>query len=260
MMKDAVMIPTVSVVIPAYNAENFIENSINSVLQQTYIDFELIVINDCSKDRTANIVSELAKKDERIIFLQNKINHGVSFTQNLGISKARGKWIAFLDCDDLWEANKLEKQMALIKAHPDAVLTYTASSFIDYEGRPYSYIMAAEPEMTYKKLLKRNLLSCSSVIVRKDVISRIKMADDKMHEDYSAWLLILRETKCAYGINEPLLIYRISQNSKSSNRLQSAKMIYHSYRYVGYNHLLAVLLMLRYSIYSVNKRYKIKNS
>lgn len=250
--------PVVSVIMPAYNAEAFIEDAINSVLKQTYTDFELIVINDCSTDATADIVSRIAATDGRTRFFNNEKNSGVSFTRNFGISKADGEWIAFLDSDDMWREEKLQKQIDLLAAHPDAAIAFTASSFIDYSGKPYNYIMAAEPEMTYKMLLKRNLLSCSSIMVKKDVICRIGMASDKMHEDYSAWLTILRETKCAYGVNEPLLIYRLSQNSKSSNRLKSAKMIYHSYKYVGYNPVSAMILTFRYTFYSVSKRHKIK--
>ncbi len=250
--------PFVSVIMPAYNAAAFVEAAINSVLKQTYTDFELIVINDCSTDNTADIVSRIAATDERIRIFDNKKNSGVSFTRNFGISKAVGEWVAFLDSDDMWREDKIQKQIDILAAHPDAVIAYTASSFINYSGKPYNYIMAAEPEMTYKMLLKRNILSCSSIMVKKDVICRIGMANDKMHEDYAAWLTILRNTKCAYGVNEPLLIYRLSQNSKSSNRLKSAKMIYHSYRYVGYNPVIAMLLTFRYAFYSVSKRHKIK--
>lgn len=248
----------VSIIMPAYNAAKFIPAAIESVLSQTYDNFELIIIDDCSKDETFDIATSYLEKDARIVLLQNSKNSGVSVTRNYGISKACGEWIAFLDSDDMWRSDKLEKQITLIKEHPDAKITYTASSFIDYYGNPYNYIMQAEPEITYHVLLKRNLLSCSSVMVRKDVISRIKMADDRMHEDYAAWLLILRETPCAYGINEPLLIYRLSQNSKSSNRFKSAKMIYHSYRFVGYNFASSLCLMLRYSIHSITKRCMIK--
>ncbi len=248
----------VSVIMPAYNAEAFIEDAINSVLKQTYTDFELIVIDDCSTDSTASIVLRMADIDSRIHYFQNKNNSGVSVTRNFGISKAAGEWIAFLDSDDMWREDKLQKQIELLDAHPDAIITYTACSFIDFSGKPYKYIMSAEPEMTYKMLLKRNLLSCSSIMVKKEVICKIGMASDKMHEDYSAWLMILRNTKCAYGINEPLLIYRLSQNSKSSNRLKSAKMIYHSYRYVGHAPVRAMALTFRYTFYSVSKRLKIK--
>jgi teichuronic acid biosynthesis glycosyltransferase TuaG len=253
-------LPFVSVVMPAYNASKYISAAIESVLSQAYQDFELIVIDDCSEDDTYLIAKSYAEKDPRIILLKNAENSGVSATRNYGISKARGEWIAFLDSDDMWRSDKLEKQLVLLQEHPDAKITYTASAFIDSEGTPYNYVMPAEQKMTYRMLLKKNLLSCSSVMVRRDVISRVKMADDKMHEDYSAWLRILRETPFAYGVNEPLLIYRLSKNSKSSGRIKSAKMIYNSYRYVGYNIVVSLFLMLQYSVHSISKHSHIKNN
>ena len=252
--------PVISVVMPANNAAKFISAAIESVLSQTYADFELIVIDDCSKDQTYSIAKSYAQRDSRIVLLQNRQNFGVSATRNYGVNTARGEWVAFLDSDDMWRNDKLEKQLALLREYPDAKISYTASSFIDCDGRPYNYIMPAESKMTYHMLLRKNLLSCSSVMVRRDVISRVGMADDRMHEDYSAWLLILRETPYAYGVNEPLLIYRLSQNSKSSSRLKSARMIYHSYRYVGYGFVFSYYLMLRYSVHSISKRRLIKTT
>lgn len=248
----------ISVVMPAYNAESFIEDAVNSVLAQTFEDYELIIIDDCSRDKTYELIEGFARNNSKIRVYRNEKNSGVSFTRNFGISVAKGEWIAFLDSDDMWRPEKLEKQLSLFKEHPNAVITYTGSSFIDFEGTAFSYNLPAVPVMTYKHLLKSNLLSCSSVMVKKDVIERIKMGHDKMHEDYSAWLQILREYKYAYGINEPLLIYRISKNSKSANRIKSARMIYNSYRYVGYNLIIAALFMLRYSIFSIKKRKHIK--
>lgn len=252
--------PYVSIIMPAYNAEAFVESAINSVLAQTYTDYELIVINDSSTDSTAEIVSRIAATDKRILFFDNKVNLGVSATRNLGVLKASSDWIAFLDSDDMWRNDKLFKQIELIATHPDAVIVYSGSSFIDNNGKPYNWIMPAEPKMTYNMLLKRNLLSCSSIMVRKDAICKTGMANDKMHEDYSAWLKILKDVKYAYGLNEPLLIYRLSHNSKSSNRLKSAKMTYRSYRYVEYNPIMALILTVRYAFYSISKRQKIKRS
>lgn len=250
----------VSVVMPAYNAGQYIEQTIRSALNQTWTDFELIVVDDCSQDRTAEIVYRIAEEDPRIIPLKNIRNSGVSVSRNTGVSKARGEWIAFLDSDDLWREDKLEKQLAFLEAHPDAVLSYTASAFMDEEGHRYGYVMEVEEVMTYRKLLRRNLISCSSVMVRRDVISRYPMGGDRMHEDYSAWLLILREVRCAYGLNEPLLIYRLRRGSKSGSKFHSAGLIFRSYRYVGYSVLDAALLMLGYVPHSLSKRRQIQNS
>ena len=252
--------PLVSVVMPAYNAQEYIEVAIRSVLSQTFSDFELLVVDDGSIDQTAEIIQRLAEEDERIVFLKNDQNSGVSATRNYAILQAKGEWIAFLDSDDLWRKDKLEKQLKLLQSYPDGVLSYTASAFIDKNGKRSSYIMEAPLEVNYQMLLRRNLLSCSSVMVKKEVIRRYPMGHDKMHEDYSTWLQILREVRCAYGINEPLLIYRLTANSKSSNRVKSAKMLYRSYRYLGYNDIVAIFLVLQYLFYSIHKRRMIARS
>lgn len=250
----------VSIVMPAYNAARTIRDSIESVQAQTVQDWELIVIDDGSKDSTADILREMAAADERIRFLQNEKNSGASYTRNRAIELASGEWIAFLDSDDLWRPEKLEKQLAMAEAHPDMVICYTASSFIDDDGKPYSYVMSALEQMTYKKLLRKNLMSCSSVMIRATVMKGIKMPNDKMHEDYYVWLTVVKECGVAYGINEPLLIYRLCANSKSSNRFKSAIMLFNSYRAVGYRMVISCLLVFRYMFYSVGKRRKIYRS
>ena len=148
----------VSIVMPAYNAEKYIEQAIRSVINQTYKDWELIVIDDGSIDNTASILFELAALDSRIHALKNEKNCGASYTRNRAISLARGEWIAFLDSDDLWKPEKLDRQIKLCDKYPDMVISYTASSFIDDNGNPYSYVMPAIEKLTYETLLRKNLM------------------------------------------------------------------------------------------------------
>ncbi len=248
----------VSIIMPAYNAEKTINEAIESVLQQTYTNFELIVINDCSKDLTKDIILRYCNADHRVKIICNSMNLGVSKSRNIGIACAKGKYIAFLDSDDMWRKDKLEKQITLMESNV-SILSYTASSFIDEVGNPYDYIMEAEEKTTLNTLLKKNIISCSSAMILADIMKELKMPSDKMHEDYYIWITVLKKYEYAYGINEPLLIYRLASNSKSSNRLKSAKMIYNTYCAVGYNYFTSFILMLRYSIYSISKRYKIKH-
>lgn len=250
----------VSVVMPAYQAERYIESSIRSVLRQTWKDFQLLVIDDCSQDATVDIVRRLMAEDGRIVLLQNDQNRGASYSRNVGVRAAEGEWIAFLDSDDLWREDKLEKQLAMLDTHPEAMLSYTASAFIDAEGHKYSYVMAAQERITYRTLLRKNLLSCSSVMVKRTLMLRYPMEGDRTHEDYAVWLLMLRELPYAYGLNEPLLIYRIHRNSKSGNRVRSAQMLFRSYRYVGYSFFRAAVLTVLYTGYSVSKRRRIKRA
>lgn len=256
-MEEA-QLPRVSVVMPAYNAAKYIEESIRSVMEQTFTDYELIIVDDCSKDDTKKIIRDHAKLDKRIVFLQNEKNMGVAATRMNAISIAKGEWIAFLDSDDLWDKRKLEIQMRIIEENPEVQVSYTASSYIDEDGVPYDYVLHAKERTTYKDLLKGNLMSCSSVVIKKNLFQEVGMIHDAMHEDYTAWLTILRKGYFSYGIDQPLLIYRIGKNTKSSNRIKSAKMIYNSYRYIGYSNVMALILMARYTVYSITKRAHIK--
>lgn len=245
---------------PAYNAAKTIRASIQSIQGQTVQEWELIVIDDGSKDDTAAILADLSAKDSRIRFLQNEKNSGASYTRNRAVELAQGEWIAFLDSDDLWMPEKLEKQLALATIYPDMVICYTASSFINDDGELYGYVMGAIERMTYRTLLRKNLLSCSSVMIRSSIMKNIKMPGDQMHEDYYVWLKVLRQFGIAYGINEPLLIYRLSSNSKSSNRVKSAKMLFNAYRAVGYSLVVSAFLTFQYVFYSISKRRSIYTS
>ena len=265
--------PKVSIIMPAYNAERTVRASIDSVLVQTFPDWELVVINDASADKTAEIIQQLAKNDRRVILLENEKNSGISLSRNRGIHHAKGEWLAFLDSDDLWREDKLEKQLKFIE-ETGALVSYTATAYITETGEMSSeisldmpedisekvsgYILRAEKEFTYKELLKRNLMSCSSVMVRRDVMIPFPEGQE-IHEDYVVWLGLVRTIDCAYGLDEPLLIYRMTKGSKSSSRIASAKMTYNAYRHpqVGYGKIAALLLTLRYAWHSIGKRVRI---
>ena len=176
------------------------------------------------------------------------------------IKKAKGKYIAFLDSDDMWEKDKLEKQMKLIDENPEIKFTFTGSGFVDNDGNPLDYVLSVPQKMSFKNLLKQNLVSCSSVVIEKEALEGIKMPDDSMHEDFATWLEVLRKQKYAYGIDEPLLVYRLSDNSKSSNKFKAARTTWKVYRHVGLNMLQSVYYMGFYALRSLKKYGSIKNN
>ena len=249
--------PLVSVIMPAYNSEKYIRSAIDSVLTQTYENFELILINDCSQDSTLTIMNEYAQKDGRIKVVSNKVNSGVSFSRNRTISMSRGEYVAFIDSDDIWAPEKLEKQVQLISEIPDAVLVYTASGFVLHDGHRVDYILNVPDKISRKELLKQNVISCSSVLVKRPCIDGVKMPSDHMHEDFATWLEILKTEKYAYGINEPLLIYRVSKNSKSSNKLKAAAMTWRVYKHAGLNFFERLYYMQFYALRSLKKYTRI---
>lgn len=224
----------ISVIMAAYNAENTISQAISSVLAQTYRELELIVVNDCSTDKTKHIVMQYVKQDQRVKLYDNPNNIGVSFTRKHGSEMAKGAWIAILDSDDVWRPDKLEKQIKK-QVETGAELLFTGSTFMDSEGKPIEWYLHAPREITYRQLLKQNILSNSSSLVRKELYEQYYAIGDKMHEDFATWLNILKTGKKAYGIDEPLLIYRLTKTSKSGNKLKAAKMNWNTYRYVGLN-------------------------
>lgn len=245
----------VSVIMPAYNSGRFIGDSIISVLAQTYTNLELIVIDDGSKDNTVKIIEQLSKQDPRVHFVKNKINLGVSETRNKGISLASGDWIAFLDSDDIWEKTKIEKQMEYAN-ETLAEFLFTGSSYINEDNTPYNGIFEVPSQVSYKKLLRQNVITCSSVLLKKRFFDNIKMEKDEMHEDYAVWLRVLRTGVIAHGINEPLLIYRISRNSKSGNKVKTLKMTYKVFRFVGLNPITSTYYMFRHVLGAI-KKYRI---
>lgn len=219
----------ISIIMPAYNASATIRESIESIIQQTYTEWELIVIDDFSKDNTVNIVKEYCKNDQRIKLLKNKKNLGVAKTRNNGLDEAKGDYIAFLDADDMWLKEKLEKQL-LFMLKNDIDFTYTNIIVINNDKKKEIFF---DEKVTFKKLLRGNQISCLTVMLKEELIRNLRMKDIG-HEDYMYWLEILKRNDIeAYNINETLACYREAGGSLSSNKIEAAKWQWNIYR----NHL-----------------------
>ena len=237
----------ISIIMAAYNAENTIEAAIQSVICQTYKKWELLVVDDCSKDHTAQIVEKLVRTDPRIHLLKNTTNQGVSISRKIGLDYARGEWIAILDSDDMWAKDKLEKQLKT-KKKKNADLIFTGSAFIKSDGQSIDWVLHVPESISYRELLKQNLISNSSVMVRSVLYRQHYAMGDEMHEDFAIWLGITRMGGRAFGIDEPLLIYRLSNSSKSGNKIKSLRMNWNTYCYLGLNPLKAAYYMCWYIV------------
>ena len=248
----------ISIIMAAYNAENTIEKAVMSVIAQTYTQFELIIINDCSTDKTLSIIKKFEAFDKRILLINNPYNRGVSDTRRYGLEKARGEWIAILDSDDAWAADKLEKQIRLQK-EKNADLVYTGSAFMDSSGNSIEWYLHVPLEIGYRQLLKQNLISNSSALVRKELYMQYYASGDNMHEDFATWLRILKTGRKAYGIDEPLLIYRFMRKSKSGNKLIAAKMNWNTYRYIGLDVVSRMYYMIWYMLNGLKKYITLNN-
>ncbi len=231
----------------AYNAEKTIKQAIDSVIAQTFQNWELIIVNDCSVDSTGEILKKFSLIDNRIKVIDNKKNSGASLSRKTALENARGEWIAILDSDDLWERDKLRRQLYV--AHKmDAKIVFTGSAFIDENDEMMDWQLHVPKTIKYRSLLKQNLISNSSVLVKRDLYEKYYAVGDNMHEDFAIWLQILKIGIIAYGIDKPLLIYRISRKSKSGNKLKAARMNWNAYRYVGLNLIQAGYYMVWYTV------------
>lgn len=254
MQEIRMITPAVSVIIPAYNCEEYLEEAVSSVLDQTFEDLELIIIDDCSTDGTQALMERLAGRDSRIRIYHNEENLGAAGTRNRGVMMARAKWIAFLDGDDLWEREKLEKQLDLAARIPEARLIFTGSAFIEDDGMTIAYVLHVPETVDRKALLKQNVISCSSVLIRRELMERFPMPrEEGIHEDFADWLRILEEVPCAYGVDEPLLIYRRALTSKSGKKGKSARMNWKTYEYAGVKGPKKVTAMAGYTMHGFVK-------
>lgn len=240
----------VSIVMPTYNGGSYIKEAIDSIVNQTYQEWELIIVDDASKDNTKEILASY--NDKRIKVYSNSINKGVAYSRNKGISFCSSDIIAFLDSDDIWDKHKLEKQIGLYSNEKQFL--FTGSYFIDESGKKNNYELKVPERIDKQELLKHNLISCSSVMINKSYLLKHPFPEvSNIHEDYVTWLQILGDTEYAYGINEPLLTYRLRKSSKSFNKLNAAIMNVRAYRYVGLSFFSIIKYMCFYIINSLSK-------
>ena len=244
----------VSVIIPTYNSEKYIDETLNSVLAQTYREFEIIIIDDCSKDNTWEIIKEYEKKYNNIVCLKQERNKGVAEARNRGINKATGRYIAFLDSDDLWYKEKLEEQLKFMK-EKKAFFSYTAIEMIDEEGKILKEKREVKEEINYKFLLRNTMIATSSVIIDKINIQGLSFNKERGAEDYALWLKLLNRYGNAYGINKTLVRYRIRKNSLSSNKLSSLKQIYKIQSLDCNLKMNDIVLNCLYFVYNAIKKY-----
>lgn len=242
----------VSVIIPAYNCARYIRQALDSALAQD-VPAEILVIDDGSKDNLDEIMREY-RRYPQIRYIKNKKNLGVAETRNRGVAMAAGEYVAFLDADDIWEKGKLKKQLALIQ-EKGTVLCSTARELMNMDGTLTGYIIPVKKEYTYVDILMGNQVNCSSVLMKTEVAREFPMHHDDSHEDYLMWLEILKKYGKGCAVNEPLLKYRISNTGKSGSKLNSAKMTFMTYRYMGYGLIRSCWFFLGYAINGIKKYF-----
>lgn len=249
--------PLVSVIMPAYNAAEYIEDSIRSVLEQTVSEVELIVIDDCSVDETIDIVNRLAQKDSRIRLYRNKQNMGTARSRNRGMELCRGVYVAFLDSDDIWHPEKLGKQLERIR-QSNADLLYTSYAIVDVSGRRRCEDFHVPSRIDFEGLLKENVIGCSTVLFSRTIAESFRFCEDFYHEDYVLWLQMLKAGCIAEGVTEVLVDYRFHADSRAGNKLSSAQKRWRVYRsYLGLSRTKSLWYLSHYALAGLKKYRKV---
>ncbi len=222
--------PLVSIVIPVHNAEQYIEKTVHSVQAQTEQDFELLLVEDNSKDASAKVLEKLAAEDARIRVFVNGEPHGACHARNRGIREAKGRYLAFLDADDLWHPEKLAKSLAHMKAM-EAAFLFTAYEFGDREANGTGKIVHVPETLTYRQALPRTVIFTSTVVFDLTKLQKEQIFMPEItSEDTATWWNILRSGVTAYGLDENLVTYRRAGKSLSSNKLEAIRRIWILYR------------------------------
>ncbi len=223
-MKDLV-----SIITPSYNSVNFIGETINSVIAQTYENWEMIIVDDCSKDNSVELVQEYVDKDNRIKLIQNKVNKGAAETRNEALKVAKGRFIAFLDSDDLWLPEKLEEQIFFMEKNSIA-FSFSNYEVIEENGTSTNKVIKVPKKINYNRYLRNTIIGCLTVIVDKEKVGCFEMPNIKSSHDMALWLLIMRRGFEAYGYQKNLAKYRLVSTSNTAQKQKAAKDVWRVYR------------------------------
>lgn len=230
----------VSIITPAYKAAAVIGATIQSVLDQTYGDWEMLITEDCGPDETRATVRDWAARDKRIVLLEPAENAGPAGARNVSLARARGRWLAFLDADDLWLPEKLSHQLEFHRANPGTKITYTGYRRISADGSTTGRHIHVPPRLTYRGLLGNTAIATSTAIVDKKEAGAFTMRKT-YYDDFACWLALLKPGGWALGLDEDLMRYRVLDKSVSRDKKNSARQVWRAYRHVEGLHTIDAL-------------------
>jgi len=244
----------VSIITPSYKSKRFISETIESVLSQTYQNWEMIIVDDVSPDNSNEIIEEYCKKDGRIKLIKLEKNSGPAAARNRAIEGAKGRYKAFLDADDFWKPEKLEKQLLFMDEN-DLAFTYSSYDLIDEDSNDLGTFTTKE-NISYSGTLKTCSVGCLTAIYDTNKLGKVFMPNILKRQDYGLWLKILKKIGSTKGILEPLAIYRIRRNSISSNKIKAAQYQWKIYREVEKLNLFQSVYYFAQYAYNGFKKYK----
>jgi glycosyltransferase involved in cell wall biosynthesis len=234
-MSVSVLNPIISIITPNYNCSKFIAGTIESVLAQTYQNWEMIIVDDCSTDGSYVIALEYAKKEKRIVVYRMEHNSGTALCRNKAIELSKGQYLAFLDSDDLWMPEKLEKQLHFMQEN-SCDFCFTEYEHIDEDGMSLGIRAKAIRKLTYQKYKLHNFVGCLTVIYQQDVNNKIYCDNIRKRNDYALFLRVIKYAKNAMGMPENLAKYRIRKNSISKNKFKLIKynfIVLHKFEHIN---------------------------
>ena len=241
----------ISIITPAYNAERFIGEAIESVLAQTYTNWEMVITDDCSSDQTIKIIKSYQQTDERIKLIQLAENSGSAIARNTSMDQATGRFLAFLDSDDQWLPEKLAKQLDFMLER-DIAFSFTKYVRVEEDGTETNAITEAPETVGYDDLMKHCVIGCLTVMLDKNKIGKERMVNIRTRQDYVFWLTITKTGFLAYGLPEVLAKYRLVAGSISSNKVKAAKQNWYVYRHIEKQSILkSSWYFLNYAVRSV---------
>lgn len=218
----------VSIIVPAYNCADFLAITLDSIINQTYKDWEAIIVDDCSTDDTAKIVTEYVINDKRIQYHKLDKNSGAAIARNTAVKLAKGKYIAFLDSDDVWFPEKLSKQIGFMEVNK-YLFTSTSYTKIDQQGKYLNKTVGVRKQSDYDDILKKNPGN-STVIYNAEVIGKVTIPNIRKRNDYVMWLSVIKKAGVLYGIEEPLASHRIRSGSLSNKKVNLVRYHWKVYR------------------------------
>lgn len=250
--------PLISVITPSYNSARFLEETIKSVIAQSYMNWEMIIVDDCSTDNSLDIIKVFSKKDDRIHYLQLSENSGAAVARNTAIRESNGRFIAFLDSDDQWFPEKLEEQYEFMQKY-NLAFSYTSYINMDENGVVNDTVVKVPAEVNYKQLLRQNVIGCLTVMLNKEMIGDIEMVNIRTRQDYVLWLELCKRGFRAVGLQKPLSKYREVNNSVSSNKWKMAKQNWEVYREIEKLNLVkSIYYFIQYVILKLIKYAKMR--
>lgn len=235
---------------PVYNAEKYLESAISSVLSQSYSNFELLIIDDCSTDNSARIIKSF--DDRRIHYISLEANKGVANARNIGLDKSNGAYVAFCDSDDVWLKDKLNMEINLLEKS-EASLAFTAYEMIDADGERIKFVSIPE-KVCFEDLLKENMIIFSTVVCKKDILKGMRFQKEWYHEDYIFLLDLLQRGYNFIGVDQICAKYRVHGAGRSFNKLNAAKHRWRIYReYLKLGIVDSILFFCDYAINGMRK-------